>query len=184
MQKHNPAILPEHDEDFFAWTQHQAELLRACRSSASKLPTGIDLEHLAEEIEDLGKAELRGAKSLIRQIFVHLIKAASQPNSEALGHWRSEAMEFGFQLPDYYAPSMRRLIDVQDLWSKALKGAATNLREHDASLAPGLPKVCPFTVEEAVAEDFDFDKALARLTDGLGSAGDLRRRPGRPKQPK
>ena len=56
MQQHHPNISPGYDEDFFAWTRHQAELLRAVRSRGADLPAGIDLDHLAEEIEDLGKA--------------------------------------------------------------------------------------------------------------------------------
>ena len=31
MQQHHPDISPGYDEDFFAWTRHQAELLRAVR---------------------------------------------------------------------------------------------------------------------------------------------------------
>jgi hypothetical protein len=38
-----------YDEDFFQWTQRSAELLRAGQVRES------DIEHIAEEIEDLGK---------------------------------------------------------------------------------------------------------------------------------
>jgi hypothetical protein len=40
-----------YDTDFYAWTQEQAARLRAKDSAAQ------DLEHLAEEIEDLGKRD-------------------------------------------------------------------------------------------------------------------------------
>ncbi len=43
-----------YDKDFAEWTRHNAELLRAGRTSEA------DLEHIAEEIEDLGKRERRG----------------------------------------------------------------------------------------------------------------------------
>jgi hypothetical protein len=72
-----PHIPPDYDEDFFAWTQHQARVLRGLGKQYSAVPQDLDLAHVAEEIEDLGKAELRGAASLIRNIMVHLIKAAS-----------------------------------------------------------------------------------------------------------
>ena len=43
---------PDYDEDFYAWTQYQVEVLRSLRTDDNR----FDREHLAEEIEDLGKA--------------------------------------------------------------------------------------------------------------------------------
>jgi hypothetical protein len=39
-----------YEEDFYAWTQQQAELLRRLPAISNEL----DIEHIAEEIEDLG----------------------------------------------------------------------------------------------------------------------------------
>lgn len=164
MQQHQPRVSPDYDEDFYAWTQHQAKLLRASKASASDLPMGIDLERLAEEIEDLGKAELRGVTSVIRQIMVHLIKGASAPKSDALGHWRTEATTFNLDLPDRYARSMRQLIDMQDLWRRSLKAAEVGLREHGRKLSPRIPKACPYALDDLLNESFDFDEALKKLS--------------------
>jgi hypothetical protein len=43
-----------YDEDFYAWTQQQAELLRHGPAAANRL----DYDPLAEEIEDLERSEL------------------------------------------------------------------------------------------------------------------------------
>src|SRR5262252_11216763 len=59
-----------YDGDFYAWTQQQAELLR-------RLPTvgnELDPERIAEEIEDLGRSELRAAQSLCEHIIEHFLK--------------------------------------------------------------------------------------------------------------
>jgi hypothetical protein len=48
-----------YDEDFYAWTQQQAALLRRLPPPGNEL----DLEHIAEEIEDLGRSDLRAARS-------------------------------------------------------------------------------------------------------------------------
>jgi len=40
-----------YNQDFYAWTQRNADLLRQGRA------TEIDLEHLAEEIEEMGKEQ-------------------------------------------------------------------------------------------------------------------------------
>jgi len=118
MNQHRP-VAAAYDADFYAWTQQQAELLRELEQASAQLPAAIDLVHLAEEVEDLGKSELRGATSLIRNIMVHLIKAASDPEAKSVGHWAAEAGALHDQLPDFYTPSMRRLIEMQDLWRRA-----------------------------------------------------------------
>ncbi len=43
----------QYKTDFFAWTREQSALVRARRWSE------IDVEHLADEIEDMGKSEIK-----------------------------------------------------------------------------------------------------------------------------
>ena len=52
-----------YDEDFYAWTQQQAEVLRTHFQGDNRL----DVEHLAEEVEDLGKSELHAVESYRRE---------------------------------------------------------------------------------------------------------------------
>ena len=59
-----------YDEDFYAWTQEQAELLRRGGAGAN----GLDIELIAEEIEDLGKSELHAC---------HTLRAHYRPPAEA-----------------------------------------------------------------------------------------------------
>ena len=59
-----------YDEDFYAWTQQQAELLRRGPAAANRL----DYDLIAEEIEDLGKSELHTCQSLCEHIIEHLLK--------------------------------------------------------------------------------------------------------------
>ena len=53
-----------YDEDFYAWTQQQAEVLRTHFQGDNRL----DVEHLAEEVEDLGKSELHAIESYVENI--------------------------------------------------------------------------------------------------------------------
>ena len=48
---------PDYDEDFYAWTQYQAEVLRSLRTDDHR----FDREHLAEEIEDWARAPVRAS---------------------------------------------------------------------------------------------------------------------------
>ena len=46
-----------YDEDFYAWTQAQAQEIR--RAGAERLNAPIDWENVAEEIESMGRSESR-----------------------------------------------------------------------------------------------------------------------------
>jgi hypothetical protein len=163
MNEHPPGTALGYEEDFYAWTQEQAKRLRSLERLGRDLPVDVDLAHVAEEIEALGKAELRGVTSLIRLIFVPLLEAASVPDSDAVAHWRAEVTAFHIDMLDYWTPSMRQRIDVRDLWGRAREITDARLREHGSSLAADLPAECPFALKDIIAKDFRFDDALARL---------------------
>ena len=63
-----------HDNDFYSWTQAQAEHIRHGRMSC------VDLENIAEEIESLGKSQLSALTSSYRLIAMHLLKIMRQPD--------------------------------------------------------------------------------------------------------
>ncbi len=65
--------IPRYDDDFNAWTQHTAQLLRQRRWDK------LDLEPLIEEVEDLGKSERSAIKSQLDRVLLHLLKWAFQP---------------------------------------------------------------------------------------------------------
>ncbi|CAK0764759.1 DUF29 domain-containing protein [uncultured Gammaproteobacteria bacterium] len=59
--------------DFYSWAMEQATLARAGRLD------GLDLEHVAEELEALGRSEAAALKSSLRVLLVHLLKWQYQP---------------------------------------------------------------------------------------------------------
>ncbi len=61
-----------YEADFFLWTQEQARLLRDCAHAATNLP--LDWEHLAEEVEDLGRSNSRELRTRLRVLIEHLLK--------------------------------------------------------------------------------------------------------------
>ncbi|MGC3872122.1 DUF29 domain-containing protein [Halomonas sp. GXIMD04776] len=63
----------QYDQDTYAWALEQASLLRA-----GKLDQ-IDIEHIAEEIESVGKGERRALVSQLARLFMHLLKWDHQP---------------------------------------------------------------------------------------------------------
>src|SRR5258708_24494624 len=71
-----------YDEDFAIWTAETARLLRARRFHE------VDIEHLAEEIEDMGKRYKRELHSRLTVLILHLLKCKCQPEKQTRG-WQS-----------------------------------------------------------------------------------------------
>ena len=164
-----------YDEDFLAWSEQQAMALRDLARSRQGLSNALDLERVAEEIEDVGRSEFNAAKSHIRQILAHLIKAASEPATGPASHWRKEVVAFHSGLLDLFSASMEQRLDLDLLWRRAMKEAEAALEDEGGALVSGLPSDCPFALDELVSEAFDFREALASLRVLMGDSG-----PGRP----
>jgi hypothetical protein len=62
-----------YEQDFYAWANEQAALLRAGRLSEA------DIAHIAEEIESMGKSEKRELVSRLTILLLHLLKWRFQP---------------------------------------------------------------------------------------------------------
>lgn len=62
-----------YENDFFGWTQQQADLLKTGRMSE------LDTEHLLEEIEAMGRGERRDLTRRLEILLVHLLKWRYQP---------------------------------------------------------------------------------------------------------
>jgi hypothetical protein len=76
-----------YDRDFYRWTVQNAELLRAGRTSEA------DLEHIAEEIEDMGKRERRELISRLSVLICHLLKWHKQPERRSKSWSATIALE-------------------------------------------------------------------------------------------
>lgn len=70
-----------YDADIVAWANEQSSLLRAgCFSD-------LDIEHIAEEIEDVGKSEQRELATRMAVHLAHLLKWEYQPERRG-SSWR------------------------------------------------------------------------------------------------
>jgi hypothetical protein len=74
---------PDYDDDFYAWTQYQAEVLRTLPTADNR----FDREHLAEEIEDLGRSYRDSVRSHVRRILLHFLKLARSPARDQRSDW-------------------------------------------------------------------------------------------------
>jgi len=63
-----------YEKDFLAWTQQQSELLRQGRWQE------VDLDHLVQELDDMGKSNHRELESRLVVLIAHLLKWEFQLN--------------------------------------------------------------------------------------------------------
>jgi hypothetical protein len=66
-----------YEQDFYAWTQHQVELLRSGQLEK------LDLENLIEEIESLSRQERRELCNRLGVLLGHLLKWHYQPEARS-----------------------------------------------------------------------------------------------------
>jgi hypothetical protein len=131
-----------YDEDFYAWTQEQAAALRTHFRGDNR----IDVEHLAEEIEDLGKSDLHAVESFVEQIIAHLLKLDYSGQQPPRAHWRAEVLNFRQNVDRKITPTIRRKVErkLEKLYENARQLAAVGALVHEPDLARRLPKACPY----------------------------------------
>jgi len=137
-----------YDRDIFAWSQHQADLLR--RMARGERVNEVDWQHVVEEIEDVGISELNAVRSHLRLMLAHLLKVHCWPDSPSVGHWRGEIVSFRADAAQRFAPSMRRRINLARLYRTAreqVQAATYDEREPLPS-----PDSCPFNLDQLLNE--------------------------------
>ncbi len=135
-----------YDEDFYAWTQQQADLLRRLRPAGNEL----DLEHIVEEIEDLGRGDLRAAQSLCEHVIEHFLKLEYSGLDQPADHWRDEIVEWRLQLDKVLTRSIEAKLDLPARYRAALR-LLRRLERDLPGFASRLPAECPYTLEQIVS---------------------------------
>ena len=134
--------------DVLVWSERQAERLR--RVAHGERVNDVDWEHVIEEIEDVGIAELHAVQSLLQQAIVHVLEVYGWPAHADRNHWRVEVGGFLADAERRFAPSMRQRIDLASIYARAAK----QLRSIDLDgPARPLPTVCPFELDELLSGD-------------------------------
>ncbi len=136
-----------YERDFYEWTVRNAELLRNGRANEA------DLQHIAEEIEDIGKRERRELLSRLKTLITHLLKWKSQPDRRS----RSWELTIRVQRKDLLKllaenPSLRPYLESElaDVYENAVVDAMaeTGLPESEFPSSP------PFPLEAIIDPEF------------------------------
>ena len=144
---------PDYDDDFYAWTQHQAAVLREMPVADNR----FDREHVAEEIEDLGNSVRNAMRSQARRIIEHFLKLQYSPAKEPRNGWVESIFDARQEISDNMTPTLRREIgsELSRLYRDGRKRAAMGLTHHgEPEQAQLLPDACPYTFDQ-ILEDLE-----------------------------
>lgn len=135
-----------YDADIVAWANEQARLIRAGRFDL------LDLEHIAEEIEDVGKSEQRELANRMAVLLAHLLKWKYQPERQGNSWARTiKEQRKGVLRRLNETPSLKaKLADtdwLDGVWSDAVSQAVSET-------GLDFPEVCPWTTQEVLAQDW------------------------------
>ena len=136
-----------YDRDFYAWTQQAGDMLRrGCFGE-------VDMEHVAEEIEDMGNEKKHTLKSQTRRLILHLLKWQFQPERRS-DSWIESIDNAREEIADLleYNPSLRPFAAdlTNEVYAQAVKHAAreTGLDRN------AFPTTCPYTFDQVIDDDF------------------------------
>ena len=140
---------PDYDEDFYAWSQYQAEVLRSMPCDDNR----FDRENVAEEIEDLGKSEHRASESQIIRVLEHFLKLTHSPTDRPRYGWMRSIAEARRVLRKTMTATLRRHAESEfaALYEDAREAARLGLLENgEEQAAATLPDVCLYTLDQVL----------------------------------
>ena len=143
-----------------AWSVEQARLLRA------GLFHLLDVEHIADEIEDVGKSEGRELASRMAVLLAHRIKwelqsARRSRSWETIWEQQKKVIRRLTRTPSL-RPELENADWIEDVWGDALTAAAD---ETGLDIAD-FPRLCPWPLANVVFENWMPDTRAAAPAGG------------------
>lgn len=142
-----------YEDDFVAWAERQARELRDLQSRRWNGP--LDLEHLAEAIEDLGRSQRHACESFLEQIIIHLLKLRHSTAEASRAHWANEIDHFRNELHRRLTPTIRQHLaaNLDSHYQTAARLTARALAREDPDPRPDVPTECPWSLDEVISSD-------------------------------
>jgi hypothetical protein len=143
---HEPEA-PVYEQDLVAWAFANARLLREGRFDS------LDVENIAEELEDMGRSEKRALASHLRVLLLHLLKWQEQPARRSPS-WRRSIRNARQEIEEIVAesPSLAQRLPemIEQAYPKALESAIDETGLPSSSFPPR----CPYRQDELLSSAF------------------------------
>ncbi len=136
-----------HEQDFYAWTKQQADILKSGNVRV------LDVHYLIEELENMGAREKRELVHRLTLLLGHLLKWVYQPERRG-NSWIATIEEQRLEVSDLIQdnPSLKYQLEQQfeKAYTKAILFAVkeTNLSKST------FPNESPFTLKQTLNRDY------------------------------
>lgn len=134
-------------EDFHAWAMQNAQLLRQGRLAE------IDIENIAEELEDMGASKERELESRLGVLLAHLLKWVYQPERRGTS-WRATIEEQRRRIERVLRknPSLKAKLD--EAFADAYGDARLIAMRETGMEKKTFPETSPFSLAQTLSEDY------------------------------
>lgn len=154
-----------YETDVLTWSKQQADALR--RLAELELAPAVDWSRVVEEIEEVGRAELRRVHENAKTAMVHLLSGYCDPDSLSRMRWSIETSRELRSLRNDFTESMRTQLDLNEIWQDAFDSAVQVVSPDILEVPPSIPATCPFVLDDLLDESFTYDSGLRALYDLL-----------------
>ncbi|KAG0162541.1 hypothetical protein DFQ28_003370 [Apophysomyces sp. BC1034] len=132
-----------YEQDVVAWANEQSALLRAGKLSA------LDIEHIAEEIEDVGKSEQRELANRMAVLLAHLLKWQHQSGRQGSSWQRTiKEQRRAIEIVLRKTPSLKNSLTdpewITGVWADSVSKAA------EETGLDVFPEICPWSMGQAL----------------------------------
>jgi hypothetical protein len=141
--------------DYAVWAKTQMDLLRARRFSE------LDIEHLLEELDDMGRSERNELENRLVILLSHLLKWQFQYDrladrwKEFKGDsWRSTIVEQRDRIARRLEKSPGLKSGMADLIAEAYGDAVKLAAKETGIPVAGFPSICPYTQKQILDDEF------------------------------
>ena len=136
-----------YEQDLFAWTQQQVNLLTHQRWHE------LDVENLIDELEGMARRDRREMINRLIILIAHLLKWEFQPDHQS-GSWRGSIQEQRLQLNGLLedSPSLHQqfIESLEKAYPQAVKLASKETELPTTKF----PNECPYELAQLLDEDF------------------------------
>lgn len=137
----------QYDTDFVAWSEEAAQLLAQHRFDE------LDLEHLIDEVRDLGNRHREALESHLTRLLMHLLKWQFQPEFRGnswIGSIKESRKQISRLIRKY--PSLKPYLE--QIFEQCYQDAVEDAVDETSLSIGTFPLTCPYALDQIFDTDF------------------------------
>lgn len=137
----------QYDTDFVVWSEETAQLLKQRRFDE------LDLEHLIEEVQDLGNRHRDALESHLTRLLMHLLKWQFQPEFRS-NSWTGSIKDARKQISRLIRKYPSLIPYLEQIFEQSYQDAVEDAADETDLPVETFPFICPYALEQVTDTDF------------------------------